>query len=298
MASKSLSKNDEYSELFFDEIFPSFLHEKRVFFDRIHFDYDRQTWVLCEHYLIEDPIQDLNELSPRQLQRYQLLSSFAEYLRQKSGCLVDVYISFYLPKEHNNAYWVGFLQSDYSIMDTNLRHYSSFFRELNFYGELRHSKKPFNGHEYDNKSIHNLRTDNSSCSFSRALLHNDVTYGFNVDTLLFVNNNAYIFEYLLCEEQQRVSPYTSHPNRYFYKNSQKFISLNNLKQALHAPLYLINYAKPGTQYEDCILFMKTLKIEPSNKKVPVLTKNKALTKIDLHNNLSEHFNNLLPTPLL
>jgi hypothetical protein len=32
-----------------------------------------------------------------------------------------------------------------------------------------------------------------------------------------------IFEYLLCEQTQTVTPYSSHPNRYWNKNKHKFI---------------------------------------------------------------------------
>ncbi len=85
-----------------------------------------------------------------------------------------------------------------------------------------------------------------------------------------------IVEFLLCDESQferGVTPYTSHPNRYFHKNAQKFISLWRLALHIGAKLYLVNYAKPGTQYENQVLVMKVLDVN-QNAPEPMRTINK------------------------
>lgn len=90
--------------------------------------------------------------------------------------------------------------------------------------------------------------DISAFEFVKEMLQGDPTYAINFDRIQWDSqlNQYIIFEFLLCDEKQMVNPHTSHPNRYFHKNSQKFISLWNLAQKLNARLYLVNYAKIGT----------------------------------------------------
>ena len=66
--------------------------------------------------------------------------------------------------------------------------------------------------------------DESGFSFVREILQGDPTYAINFDRLQQHPKLGYlIFEFLLCEEVQVVTPNTSHPNKYWYKNSRKFI---------------------------------------------------------------------------
>lgn len=93
--------------------------------------------------------------------------------------------------------------------------------------------------------------DSSGFDFAKEMLCGDVTAAINFDRIQKHPQKGYIiFEYLLCEETQAVNPYTSHPNRYWKKNSRKFIALWNIAKDLNATLILVNYAKKGTKHED------------------------------------------------
>ena len=65
----------------------------------------------------------------------------------------------------------------------------------------------------------------------------------------------------MCEETQSVTPYTSHPNRYWHKNATKFLALWKSKVDFNATLYLVNYAKKGTKAEDEVLLIEVLDID-------------------------------------
>jgi len=105
------------------------------------------------------------------------------------------------------------------------------------------------------------KSDESGFDFAKEMLDGDPTAGINFDRLQRHPTKGYIiFEYLLCEEAQMVNPYTSHPRRYWDKNSRKFISLWKVTQDLNATLYLVNYAKKGTAHENKVLLIKVLKL--------------------------------------
>jgi hypothetical protein len=104
--------------------------------------------------------------------------------------------------------------------------------------------------------------DESGFSFVREILKGDPTYAINFDRLQQHSQLGYlIFEFLLCEEAQVVTPNTSHPNKYWHKNSRKFISLWEATIGLNATLYLVNYAKSGSKHEDKITAIKVLEID-------------------------------------
>lgn len=93
--------------------------------------------------------------------------------------------------------------------------------------------------------------DQSGFDFVQELLNGDATAAINFDRIQKHPEDGYIiFEYLLCEETQQVTPYTSHPNRYWRKNRMKFWSLWRTALALDATLFLVNYAKQGTAHAD------------------------------------------------
>ena len=116
--------------------------------------------------------------------------------------------------------------------------------------------------------------DISGADFVKEMLQGEPTYGINFDRIQWDNrhNKYLIIELLLCEESQSVNPHTSHPNRYFYKNSQKFISLWEVAGKLDANLLLINYARKGTKHEDKILLMHVQDVNPEDTASPVKTK--------------------------
>lgn len=106
--------------------------------------------------------------------------------------------------------------------------------------------------------------DESGFSFVREILKGDPTFAINFDRLQHHPKLGYlIFEFLLCEEAQVVTPNTSHPNKYWHKNSRKFISLWKAAKDLNATLYLVNYAKLGTQHENKITAIKVLELDPA-----------------------------------
>lgn len=106
-----------------------------------------------------------------------------------------------------------------------------------------------------------IHDDSSGFAFTQEMLAGDPTAAINFDRIQKHPRKGYIlFEYLLCEEKQTVTPYTSHPNRYWNKNKRKFLSLWQIAQDLPATLYLVNYAKAGTLHADEVLLIKVLEM--------------------------------------
>jgi len=126
--------------------------------------------------------------------------------------------------------------------------------------------------------------DTSAFEFVKEMLAGDQTYGINFDRIQWDSRDQcyVIVEFLLCDESQfarGVTPFTSHPNRYFRKNAQKFISLWKLARQIGAKLYLVNYAKGGTQFADQVLAMKVVSVNADAKK-PVETVDKQFTRAE------------------
>ena len=126
------------------------------------------------------------------------------------------------------------------------------------------------------------QADNSGEEFTIEMLAGDKTYGINFDRVQWdVSLDGYVIvELLLCDEKQfprGITPYSSHPNRYFNQNSRKFISLWELASKLRAKLYLVNYSKKGTQYENEVLLMEVKSIN-SKENPPVNTTDKRMTR--------------------
>lgn len=104
--------------------------------------------------------------------------------------------------------------------------------------------------------------DTSGFEFVKRALGDHVTAAVNFDRLQKDPTKGYIiFEFLKCEEEQSVTPYTSHPNRYWNKNASKFLSLWRVSQDLGAVLYLVNYAEADTKYADQVLLMEVQDID-------------------------------------
>ena len=115
--------------------------------------------------------------------------------------------------------------------------------------------------------------DQSGFEFVKEMLSEDCTAAVNFDRLQKHPEHGYfIMEYLLCEEGQKVTPYTSHPNRYWKKNATKFLSLWRAKLNFSATLYLVNYAKKGTKSENEILLIKVLDMDETGIVDQVITK--------------------------
>ena len=115
--------------------------------------------------------------------------------------------------------------------------------------------------------------DQSGFDFAQEMLNGNVTAGINFDRLQKHPQYGYIiFEYLLCEEGQFVTPYSSHPKRYWNKNKMKFISLWNVAQDLKAKLFLVNYAKKNTKHENEVLLIEVLDLDSEGIKKEKVTR--------------------------
>ena len=115
--------------------------------------------------------------------------------------------------------------------------------------------------------------DKSGFDFSQELLNGEPTAAINFDRLQKHPEKGYvIFEYLLCDEKQSVTPYTSHPNKYWNKNSLKFLSLWRAALEFSASLYLVNYAKKGTKNSDEVLVIQVLDMDQNGITKEKLTK--------------------------
>lgn len=110
--------------------------------------------------------------------------------------------------------------------------------------------------------------DESGFQFIQEMLAGEPTYSINFDRLQFdaIDGRYVIFELLLCDEKQAergVTPFTSHPNRYWFKNKAKFLSLWKAARALNARMYLVNYARLGTKSADEVLLIEALDMDES-----------------------------------
>ena len=127
------------------------------------------------------------------------------------------------------------------------------------------------------------KTDAGGESFVIEMLAGDQTFAINFDRIQWDSKieRYVILEYLFCHPKQsirNITPFTSHPNRYFHKNSQKFISLWRLAGKIEAELFLINYTLKNEKYENEVLVMKVELIDPTNSKCPVKTIDKKMTR--------------------
>ena len=115
--------------------------------------------------------------------------------------------------------------------------------------------------------------DDSGFYFSQEMLAGDPTAAINFDRLQRHPTHGYIiFEYLLCEEAQHVTPYTSHPKRYWNKNKQKFLALWRVAKDLCAHLFLVNYAKRGTRHADEVLLIHVHDMDETGIQDETITK--------------------------
>lgn len=77
-------------------------------------------------------------------------------------------------------------------------------------------------------------------------LGEEFTGGFDIDSIYHMPDGKWvILELLKCDT---VRPFDSHPNRYWFKNSRKFLSLWQLSKELKGDLILINYEDSREQF--------------------------------------------------
>ena len=72
------------------------------------------------------------------------------------------------------------------------------------------------------------------------------TGGLDLDSIYKIGDIYYVLEFLKCDT---VRPNKSHPNRYWFKNSQKFISLWDISKKLEGYLFLVNYEESREQFK-------------------------------------------------
>ncbi|MHA1380793.1 MAG: hypothetical protein ACTSRG_20695 [Candidatus Helarchaeota archaeon] len=125
--------------------------------------------------------------------------------------------------------------------------------------------------------------DESAALFVMEMLAGDPTYAINFDRVQWdsLEERYVIIEFLLCHERQfpkGITPHTSHPNKYFHMNKNKFIFLWELSQKLGAKLYLVNYSNTETACEDQVLLMEVIKVDGSLSSNNVDTKDTKLSR--------------------
>lgn len=90
------------------------------------------------------------------------------------------------------------------------------------------------------------KTDDDAKKVIIEALEGNLTGGFDIDSIYLIKDTYYVLEFLKCDT---VSPVDSHPNRYWFKNSQKFISLWRITQKLEGKLFLVNYEDSREQFK-------------------------------------------------
>lgn len=104
--------------------------------------------------------------------------------------------------------------------------------------------------------------DESGFQFQQEMLKGTPSAAINFDCLLYHPIHGTIIIELLqvSKEAQKngVTPYNSHPNRYWHKNKQKFISLWNYTQDVSGKLLCVNYAPTGTKCADMVGILRVV----------------------------------------
>jgi hypothetical protein len=289
MDSKKLSNKDESGDRFSDELFSDNRYKEfSIDFDRLSFNYKENSWVVIEHILTNDIVTHVDDLNTEDRNKINRILNFTEHLKNTSGKDVTVFIDLYFGISSQHKDKILLLDEDKNFHEVKMDEYALFFREINYYGNQNNKDKTYLGQHIKTADINGLRSDDSAFAVSKACLANEVTYGFNLDKLIYNDKTkeVYLFELLLCDEAQSVTPWTSHPNKYFRKNAMKFINLVKVADELKTSLYLINYAKPQTKAEKEILFMKVLSLNVNNSTTPLLTEDKKITFESLQKGLS------------
>lgn len=96
----------------------------------------------------------------------------------------------------------------------------------------------------DSKPI--LKTDDSAKQLIIETLEGSETGGFDLDSVYCIRGHYCVLEFLKCDS---VRPNNSHPNYYWFRNKQKFISLWDISQKLEAALFLVNYEDSREQFK-------------------------------------------------
>lgn len=105
-------------------------------------------------------------------------------------------------------------------------------------------------------------SDESGFQFQQEMLRGAPSAAINFDCILnHPIHGVTIIELLQVSKEWQdrgITPYMSHPNKYWHKNKQKFISLWNYTQDAHGMLLCVNYAPTGTKYENMVGILRVL----------------------------------------
>jgi len=117
----------------------------------------------------------------------------------------------------------------------------------------------------DKKSKPIGKIDDDAKSLIIEALEGKVTGGFDLDSIYKIKDTYYVLEFLKCDT---VRPNDSHPNRYWFKNKQKFISLWDITKKLDGYLFLINYEDSREQFKVIkVLEMSDIKISKEDTRI-------------------------------
>lgn len=258
--SKVLGKKDEASEDFINYLFEEGGLENPVV-DRFHYDILKKVWVTTCHYQCDDVNNiDISEITAKE-------QPFLDDLRERVEFEQHIFLHPEIIRSEEEK--IIFFRNGIK-KEVTFREASDLFRQHNNQCVTHHQKRTGDPWSFP------LKIQND---FSKILLRGDVTYGTNMDCIFYSEKHQrhICMEFLLCEEQQRVTPHTSHPNRYWNKNKQKFMSIYSIQEYFKIPLLLVNYAKEGTRHAEEILVMQIEGID-KNDVNPLLTKNYPTTR--------------------
>lgn len=104
--------------------------------------------------------------------------------------------------------------------------------------------------------------DDSGFQFQQEMLKGNPSAAINFDCIVYHPiYGATIIELLQVSPEAQeygITPYNSHPNRYWFKNKQKFISLWNYTQDAHGLLLCVNYAPTGSKCENMVGVLRVI----------------------------------------
>lgn len=267
MNSKSLSKEDIDSDYIREIVFDKEIFSKCfVNLDRIHKIPKTNTWELWSHIQINEPPTNVGDLKAHVAEQLNLLEQFYGLIENKGN--FNLFVNFYFPKDTANQNRVfSYNHKNKQIHEKSLGAFAEEFREKNrLAGGSWEPRAPLS-----EETLLQNRKNDSAFSLSQSFLDGDLTYGFNFDVVALKNDKIFLVEFLKCEENQKVDPFTSHPNKYFSKNKQKFISLFSFAKAIEQDFFCVNYAKENTKHEDKVKIFKVMSVDENNITEPVFT---------------------------
>lgn len=114
-------------------------------------------------------------------------------------------------------------------------------------------------------------TDDSSARLIKNILAGENGYGIDIEIIFKTNRLGWaIIEFLKCESKY-VTPTTSHPSRYWYKNWRKFVKLWEIANKISAKLFLVNYEElSSNKYGKFKIMEVDMQQRPSSRR-PITT---------------------------